>query len=79
MAARDLLHYRIWLTAHINSSAFNTTVSPFAQRSQQYLKEQLGQAHDKARIPILRFVLRLTRPRHNCPQSTLSWRSESTR
>ncbi|KEF59733.1 uncharacterized protein A1O9_04579 [Exophiala aquamarina CBS 119918] len=33
------------------SSAFNSTVSPFAQRSSQYLKEQLGQADDKTALP----------------------------
>jgi hypothetical protein len=38
---------RTWLTFPLNSSAFNTTVSPFAQRSQQYLKEQFGQANEK--------------------------------
>ncbi|KIV89436.1 hypothetical protein PV10_06836 [Exophiala mesophila] len=33
------------------SSAFNSTVSPFAQRSSQYIKEQLGQADDKTQLP----------------------------
>ncbi|KIW19773.1 hypothetical protein PV08_00347 [Exophiala spinifera] len=34
------------------SSAFNTTVSPFVQRSQQQLKEQFGSAEDKTQLPV---------------------------
>ncbi|KAI1619135.1 BAR domain-containing family protein [Exophiala viscosa] len=34
------------------SSTFNSTVSPFAQRSQQYLKEQFGGADDKTELPV---------------------------
>ncbi|KIW48473.1 uncharacterized protein PV06_01054 [Exophiala oligosperma] len=33
------------------SSAFNTTVSPFVQRSQQQLKEQFGSAEEKTQLP----------------------------
>ncbi|KAK7887723.1 BAR domain-containing protein [Exophiala xenobiotica] len=33
------------------SSAFNTTVSPFVQRSQQQLKEQFGTVEDKTQLP----------------------------
>ncbi|KAL6246304.1 BAR domain-containing protein [Rhinocladiella similis] len=33
------------------SSAFNTTVSPFVQRSQQQLKEQFGSVEDKTQLP----------------------------
>jgi len=33
------------------SSAFNSTVSPFAQRSQQYIKEQFGTVDDKTQLP----------------------------
>ena len=45
----DLGEYRAWLRHRLNSSAFNTTVSPFAQRSQQYLKEQFGNVDEKVR------------------------------
>jgi hypothetical protein len=37
------------LTWYHYSSAFNTTVSPFVQRSQQQLKEQFGTVEDKVR------------------------------
>ncbi|EXJ57979.1 hypothetical protein A1O7_05402 [Cladophialophora yegresii CBS 114405] len=33
------------------SSAFNSTVTPSFQRSQQYLKEQFGNAEDKTQLP----------------------------
>ena len=47
MAVVELRQYQAWLTDRINSSAFNTTVTPFAQRSQQYLKESFGQVEEK--------------------------------
>ena len=47
MAVVELRQYQAWLTDRINSSAFNTTVTPFAQRSQQYLKESFGNADEK--------------------------------
>ena len=50
MAVVELKAYQTWLTSRINSSAFNTTVSPFAQRSQQYIKESLGQSDEKVRF-----------------------------
>jgi hypothetical protein len=52
MSAFELRSYQQWLTTRYNSSAFNTTVSPFAQRSQQYLKEQFGSADEKVRITV---------------------------
>ena len=50
MTTFDLGAYQAWLRYRINSSAFNTTVSPFAQRSQQYLKEQFGNVEEKVSI-----------------------------
>ena len=47
MAVVELRQYQAWLTDRSNSSAFNTTVTPFAQRSQQYLKESFGQIDEK--------------------------------
>ncbi|RMZ79247.1 hypothetical protein DV737_g3513, partial [Chaetothyriales sp. CBS 132003] len=34
------------------SSTYSSTVTPFAQRSQQYLKESFGKADDKTQLPI---------------------------
>ncbi|RMZ92720.1 hypothetical protein DV736_g59, partial [Chaetothyriales sp. CBS 134916] len=34
------------------SSAYSSTVTPFAQRSQQYLKESFGKADEKTQLPI---------------------------
>jgi hypothetical protein len=41
--AAELDEYRAWLT-HAYASA---TFTPFAARTQQYVKEQLGQADEK--------------------------------
>lgn len=41
--AADLRGYQNWLTSRISSATF----TPFAARTQQYVKEQFGQADDK--------------------------------
>lgn len=41
----ELAEYRTWLTRQIVSATF----SPFAARTQQFVKEQLGQADEKVR------------------------------
>ena len=56
MAVIELEAYQTWLTSRITSSAFNTTVSPFAQRSQQYIKESLGQSDEKVRTTIYTLI-----------------------
>ena len=58
----NLGEYQAWLRYRLNSSAFNTTVSPFAQRSQQYLKEQFGNVDEKVRQDPVHSVLTLAEP-----------------
>ena len=58
----------------------SASFTPFAARTQQYVKEQLGQADDKVRYP--RSVLRMRvadeqRGRPSCLRTTSSSRSES--
>jgi len=46
-AAVALQDYQAWLTEKIDSATF----TPFAARTQQYVKEQLGQANEKVGEP----------------------------